>query len=111
MSGVAAVDRRRRPFRPGTRPAALAPLRDSLSATPHRPGGPGQALIAEQFRRAFPDLEWRVDLLVGEGDLVAARWTATGTHSGLGRGGTDGKACDVLGPELLSLRRQRKGRR
>jgi predicted ester cyclase len=39
-------------------------------------------LIAEQFRRAFPDLEWRVDLLLEEGDLVAARWTASGTHSG-----------------------------
>jgi predicted ester cyclase len=39
-------------------------------------------LIAEQFRRAFPDLEWRVDLLLGEDDLVAARWTASGTHSG-----------------------------
>jgi predicted ester cyclase len=36
----------------------------------------------EQFRRAFPDLRWRVDLVLGDGDLVAARWTASGTHSG-----------------------------
>jgi len=47
------------------------------------PAGPaGQAMIAEQFRLAFPDLEWQVDLVLGEGDLVAARWTATGTQSG-----------------------------
>jgi steroid delta-isomerase-like uncharacterized protein len=46
------------------------------------PGAGGQALIAEQFRRAFPDLEWRVDLVLGDDDLVAARWTASGTHSG-----------------------------
>jgi len=57
-------------------------VRHDLRPTAAALGGPGQALIAEQFRRAFLDLEWRVDLLVGEGDLVAARWTATGTHSG-----------------------------
>ena len=57
-------------------------VRHDLRATRAPPGGAGQALIAEQFRRAFPDLEWRVDLVVGEGDLVTARWTACGTHSG-----------------------------
>lgn len=57
-------------------------VRHDLRATRAPPGGAGQALIAEQFRRAFPDLEWRVDLVVGEGDLVTARWTASGTHSG-----------------------------
>lgn len=39
-------------------------------------------MIAEDFRRAFPDLEWRVDLVLGEGDLVAARWTVAATHHG-----------------------------
>lgn len=57
-------------------------VRHDLRPTNARPGAAGQALIAEQFRRAFPDLEWRVDLLLGDGDLVAARWTASGTHSG-----------------------------
>jgi len=57
-------------------------LRHDLRATKAPPGGAGQALIAEQFRRAFADLQWRVDLVVGEGDLVAARWTASGTHAG-----------------------------
>jgi steroid delta-isomerase-like uncharacterized protein len=57
-------------------------VRHDLRATKAAAGGAGQALIAEQFRRAFPDLEWRVDLVLGDGDLVAARWTASGTHSG-----------------------------
>lgn len=57
-------------------------VRHDLRPTKAPPGAAGQALIAEQFRRAFPDLEWRVDLVLGDGDLVAARWTASGTHSG-----------------------------
>jgi steroid delta-isomerase-like uncharacterized protein len=46
------------------------------------PGAVGQAKIAEQFRSAFPDLHWQIDLVLAEGDLVAARWTASGTHTG-----------------------------
>ena len=56
--------------------------RHDLRPTTAPPGAAGQALIAERFRRAFPDLQWRVDLVLGDGDLVAARWTAAGTHSG-----------------------------
>jgi steroid delta-isomerase-like uncharacterized protein len=57
-------------------------VRHDLRPTEASPGASGQAGIAEAFRNAFPDLEWRVDLLLGESDLVAARWTATGTNSG-----------------------------
>jgi predicted ester cyclase len=57
-------------------------VRHDLRPTTAAPGGAGQALIAERFRRAFPDLKWRIDLVVGERDLVAARWTASGTNSG-----------------------------
>jgi steroid delta-isomerase-like uncharacterized protein len=46
------------------------------------PGPAGQKKIAEDFRVAFPDLRFTVDLLFGEGDLVVGRWTATGTHLG-----------------------------
>jgi steroid delta-isomerase-like uncharacterized protein len=57
-------------------------VRHDLRPTKATPGAAGQARIAEQFRRAFPDLEWRVDLVLGDRDLVAARWTATGTQTG-----------------------------
>jgi steroid delta-isomerase-like uncharacterized protein len=77
-------------------------LRHDLRATNAPPGGAGQALIAEQFRRAFPDLWWRVDLVVGEGDLVAARWTASGTHSGAwGETAPTGKQVTFSGVNLF----------
>jgi steroid delta-isomerase-like uncharacterized protein len=57
-------------------------VRHDLRPTQAAPGAVGQAQIAQAFRAAFPDLQWRIDLLLAEGDLVAARWTASGTHSG-----------------------------
>lgn len=57
-------------------------VRHDLRATQAAPGAAGQAKIAEQFRQAFPDLRWQLDLVLAEGDLVAARWTASGTHTG-----------------------------
>ena len=36
----------------------------------------------DQFFTAFPDLEFTVDLVVAQDDLVATHWTATGTHRG-----------------------------
>jgi steroid delta-isomerase-like uncharacterized protein len=57
-------------------------VRHDLRPTQAAPGPRGQAAIAEAFRTAFPDLLWRIDLLLAERDLVAARWTASGTHSG-----------------------------
>lgn len=38
------------------------------------------------WRVASPDLTMRVDGIVGEGDAVAVRWTATGTNTGAGNG-------------------------
>jgi steroid delta-isomerase-like uncharacterized protein len=35
---------------------------------------------------AFPDVEIRVEQIVGEGDIVAARWSGGGTHRGAGLG-------------------------
>ena len=57
-------------------------VRHDLRPSEPPPGPEGQAQIAGNFRSALPNLEWRVDLVLGDGDLVAARWTATGTHSG-----------------------------
>lgn len=55
-----------------------------------RPGGLGDPFHgpsgAQEFigglRRAFPDLTFEVEDLIGERDLVAARWTARGTNHG-----------------------------
>jgi steroid delta-isomerase-like uncharacterized protein len=57
-------------------------VRHDLRPTESAPGGAGQAKIAADFRTAFPDLVFLPELLIGEGDYVAARWTASGTHRG-----------------------------
>ena len=57
-------------------------IRHDLRPTKALPGPEGQRKIAADFRAAFPDLEWTVDLILAEGDLVAGRWTARGTNTG-----------------------------
>jgi steroid delta-isomerase-like uncharacterized protein len=57
-------------------------VRHDLRPSAGLPGPEGQAKIAADFRRAFPDLQMTVDLIVAEDDVVAARWTTTGTHTG-----------------------------
>ena len=57
-------------------------VRHDLRPGTAAPGPAGQAQIATDFRAAFPDLRMEVDLIFGEGDLVAARWTSEGTNSG-----------------------------
>src|SRR5215213_4204334 len=46
------------------------------------PGPTGQKRIAADLRRAFPDLRFDVEMIIAEGDPVAARSTAAGTNSG-----------------------------
>jgi steroid delta-isomerase-like uncharacterized protein len=61
-------------------------VRHDLRPTDALPGPAGQKRIAADLRAAFPDLHMQVDVVLADGDLVAARWTTSGTH--LGRWGS-----------------------
>ncbi len=37
---------------------------------------------AQGYRSAFPDLQVTIEAQIAEGDMVATRWTARGTHQG-----------------------------
>ena len=54
---------------------------DFRAGEPER-GPEGQKRIAAAFRAAFPDLTWEIEFLLADGDFVAGRWTAAGTHLG-----------------------------
>ena len=83
-------------------------VRHDLRPTTAGPGGAGQRQIAAAFRHAFPDLSFTIDLLVGEGDLVAARWTASGTHSGQwGDVAATGRSVRFSGVNFFRLRNGR----
>jgi predicted ester cyclase len=49
---------------------------------PDTEGIDGLREIFHRFRTTFPDLHVTIHDLIAEGDWVAARWTASGTHSG-----------------------------
>jgi steroid delta-isomerase-like uncharacterized protein len=57
-------------------------VRHDFRATEPAPGPEGQKQIARAFRAAFSDLRFEVEILIADGDYVAARWTAQGTHAG-----------------------------
>jgi predicted ester cyclase len=40
----------------------------------------GHKAIVSLFRSIFPDIDWHIDALIAEGDLVVARTTMTGTQ-------------------------------
>jgi len=43
---------------------------------------PQEKKFWEMARRAFPDMEFAVDLLIESGDLVVSNWSLSGTHTG-----------------------------
>ena len=50
------------------------------------------------YRNAFPDVTIQIDAMIAEGDIVAARWRAKGTHRGDGLGmAASGKAAEFNG--------------
>ena len=57
------------------------------------------------WRAAFPDLEVVVDHAIAEGDKVAIRWTARGTHTGNGNGlAATGRKVETSGTVLLRFK-------
>ena len=46
------------------------------------PGREGRKLYMSTFLTAFPDLQFRIDDMIAEGDKLVTRWTSTGTHLG-----------------------------
>jgi steroid delta-isomerase-like uncharacterized protein len=42
----------------------------------------GYEQLMRTYRGGFPDMHFTIDELIGEGDLVAIRWTASGTQTG-----------------------------
>lgn len=58
------------------------PEASSPSAPALPRGAEGVKVIAGMFRSAFPDYWMTIDLLLAEGDRVAARFTQGGTHQG-----------------------------
>ena len=53
---------------------------------------------------AFPDLNMRIDLMVAENDMVAVRWTATGTNTGTGNGiPATGRSVETHGTTLFRM--------
>jgi steroid delta-isomerase-like uncharacterized protein len=46
------------------------------------PGREGVKALAQGYKMAFPDLVLTVEDQIAEGDKVATRWTARGTHQG-----------------------------
>ncbi len=55
---------------------------------------------------SFPDLEIREDDTIAEGDLVASRWIASGTHTGVAFVGLDpsGRRFEITGMSFYQLR-------
>jgi steroid delta-isomerase-like uncharacterized protein len=60
--------------------------RDAVFHVPGRPepvhGPCGYLEIIGMMRGGFPDVQWTLEEMVAEGDMVAARFTMRGTHKG-----------------------------
>jgi steroid delta-isomerase-like uncharacterized protein len=61
-------------------------------------------VMARVLRRAIPDIKFRIDETVQNGDLAVARLTVTGTHSGPGLGfAPSGRSFRITGMAMIRL--------
>ncbi len=59
-----------------------APFYTPASPTPLY-GGAGYLSVVDYMRTGFSDIQWKIEDMVAEGDVVAVRWNLTATHDGL----------------------------
>jgi hypothetical protein len=72
--------------------------------------GEQQAAVARGFRGMFPDLKVEIELLLEDGERVAARWRMQGTHAATGRRLEDYTGINlfrVVGREIVEIRNDR----
>jgi steroid delta-isomerase-like uncharacterized protein len=59
---------------------------DAVDHDPYNPhadeGVEGAKKTITMYREAFPDISFEIEFQLAEGDMVATRWTGTGTHQG-----------------------------
>lgn len=76
---------------------------DANDADPVR-GRDGLRAALTRYRTAFPDLVNTIHDQIAEGDLVASRWSSTGTHQGDSFGvAATGRRRDVTGVTIIRL--------
>lgn len=58
-----------------------------------------------EVRSAFPDMEFSVNLLIEQGDLVVSNWTVRGTHTGTPFNGVpaSGAPVEINGTAILRI--------
>ena len=77
-------------------------VRHDLRSTQALPGPEGMKRITADFRSAFPDLRFEVEIVIAEDEFVAARWTASGTHRGAwGAVGPTGRSATFSGVNIF----------
>ncbi len=59
---------------------------DARFYTPASPtplyGGEGYLSVVHWMRKGFSDVQWKLEEMVAEGNVVAVRWSLTGTNDG-----------------------------
>jgi predicted ester cyclase len=67
---------------------------------------PHERTYWEAARAAFPDMTFKVELLIQSGDLIVSNWTLQGTHTGAPFFGVapSGEAVTINGTAILRMR-------
>jgi predicted ester cyclase len=67
---------------------------------------PHERTYWESARAAFPDMKFKVNLLIESGDLIVSNWTLEGTHTGASFFGVaaSGRPVTINGTAILRMR-------